>query len=70
MGTRENRLAEAVLTSTYNLYFDEKYDKYQSFLSVNFQLLEVKFSLNLNRRVFVMFGQDCAVFDLITELCA
>ena len=28
--------------------------KYQSFLSKNFQFLEVKFSVYLNRRVFVM----------------
>ena len=28
--------------------------KYQSFLSENFQFLEVKFSIDLNRRVFVM----------------
>ena len=28
--------------------------KYQSFLSKNFQFLEVKFSIHLNRRVFVM----------------
>ena len=28
--------------------------KYQSFLSENFQFLEVKFSIYLNRRVFVM----------------
>ena len=34
-GTRENRLAEAVLTSTHNLCFEQKYEKYQNFLSVN-----------------------------------
>ena len=34
--------------------FEQKYDKYQSFLSQNFQFLEVKFSLYLNRLVFVM----------------
>ena len=28
--------------------------RYQSFLSENFQFLEVKFSIYLNRRVFVM----------------
>ena len=28
--------------------------KYQRFLSENFQFLEVKFSIYLNRRVFVM----------------
>ena len=28
--------------------------KYQNFLSENFQFLEVKFSILLNRRIFVM----------------
>ena len=46
---------EAVLTSTHNLYFEQKYEKYQSFfLSENFQFLVVKFSVYLNRHVFVM----------------
>ena len=48
------RTAEAVLTSTNNLCFEQKYEKYQSFLSENFPFLEVKFSIYLNRRVFVM----------------
>ena len=30
-------LAKAVLTSTHNLCFEQKYEKYQSFLSENFQ---------------------------------
>ena len=48
---------EAVLTSTHNLYFEQKYEKYQSFfLSENFPFLEVKFSIYLNRRVFIMFA--------------
>ena len=54
MGTRSNRLAEAVLISTHNLCFEQKYEKYQSFLSENFQFLEMKISIYLNRRVFVM----------------
>ena len=54
MGTRYNRLVEAVLTSTHNLCFERKYEKYQSFLSENFQYLKMKFSIYLNRRVFVM----------------
>ena len=54
MGTRENRLGKAVLTSTHNLGFRQIFGKYQSFLSENFQFLEVKFSVYLNRRVFVM----------------
>ena len=32
----------------------QKYEKYQSYLSENFQFLEVKLSIHLNRRVFVM----------------
>ena len=43
-----------VLTSTNNLCFEQKYEKYQSFLSENFQFLEVKLSIYLNRHVFVM----------------
>ena len=40
--------------STHNLCFEWKYEKYHSFLSENFQFLEVKFSMYLNRLVFVM----------------
>ena len=40
--------------STHNLYFEQQNEKYQSFLSENFQFLEVKFSIYLNRRVFVI----------------
>ena len=40
--------------STHNLCFEQKYVEYQNFLSENFQFLEVKFSIHLNRRVFVM----------------
>ena len=55
MGTRKNRLAEAVLTNTHNLCFEQKYEKISDhFLSENFQFLVVKFSVYLNRRVFVM----------------
>ena len=48
-----NLLEPPRLTSTHNLCFEQKYEKYQSFLSENFQFLEVKFSIYLNRRVFV-----------------
>ena len=52
----------SVLTSNHNPCFEQKYEKYQSFSSENFQFLEVKFSICLNRRVFVMVlaqsGQD------------
>ena len=55
MGIRKNRLVEAVLTSTHNLCSEQKWEKYESFLSENFQFLEVKFSsIYLNKRVFVM----------------
>ena len=36
------------------LCFEQNFEKYQSFLSELFQFLEVKFSIYLNRRVFVM----------------
>ena len=38
----------------HNLCFEQKYEKISAFLSENFQFLEVKFSIYLNRRVFVM----------------
>ena len=40
--------------STHSLCFDQKYEKYQNFLSENFHFLVGKFSVYLNRRVFVM----------------
>ena len=39
---------------THNLCFEQKYEKYQFFLSENFQFLVVKLSIYLNRPVFVM----------------
>ena len=55
MGTRLNRLAEAVLTSTHNICFEQKYNEfYQEYLSETFPSLVVKFSIYLNGRVFVM----------------
>ena len=44
----------AVLTSTHNLCFEQIFEKYQSFLPEKIRFLEVKFSIYLNRRVFVM----------------
>ena len=38
----------------HNLCFEQKYEKYHRFLSENFKFLEEKFSIYLNRRVFVM----------------
>ena len=40
--------------STHNLYFEQKYEKYQNFLFENFHFLVVKFSIYLNKYVFVM----------------
>ena len=56
MGTRYNRFVEAVLTSTRNPCFEQKLEQYQNFLSENFHFLMVKFSIYLNRRVFVMIA--------------
>ena len=42
--------------STHYLCSEKKYKKYQNFLSGNFHLLVVKFSVYLNRHVFVMFA--------------
>ena len=39
------RRVEAVLTSTHNLCFVQKYEKYQKFLSENFHFLVVKFPI-------------------------
>ena len=55
MGTRWNRLAEAVLTSIHKICFEQKYEKYLNILSKNFHFFVVKFSVYLNRRVFVMW---------------
>ena len=46
--------SEAVLTSTHNLCFEQQYEKCQNFLSENFPFLVAKFSVYLNRCVFVM----------------
>ena len=50
----EKFLVEAVLTSTHNLSFEQKSEKYQKFLFENFHFLVTKFSIYFNRRVFVM----------------
>ena len=48
------RVREAVLTSTHDLCFEQKYEKYQIFLSENFHFSVVKFSVYLNRYVLVV----------------
>ena len=42
----------------HNLCFEQKFEKYQIFLSENFQFLEVKFSIYLNRFVFEMIWKQ------------
>ena len=54
MGTRWNRLDEAVLTDARSLCFRRRYEKYQKFYLKNCHFLVVEFSVYLNRRVFVM----------------
>ena len=39
--------------------------KYQNFLSENFQCLVVKFSVYLNTRVFVMIQQNSSVVSIL-----
>ena len=52
------------ITSTHNLCFEQIYEKYQNFLSENFLFffffffLFVKFSIYLNKRVFVMICEQ------------
>ena len=56
--THLNHLIKEVLMSTHNLCFEQKYEKYQNFLSENSHFLQVvKFSVYLNRHVFVMYRQ-------------
>ena len=40
--------------STHKLCFEKKYEKYQNCLSENLPFFVAKFSIYLNRRVFVM----------------
>ena len=65
ISAQKHRLCEAVLTSTHNLCFEQKCENYQSFLSENFQFLEMKFSIYLNRHVFIM---TCFNTILLTRL--
>ena len=45
-------LVRTASSSTHNLCFEQKYEKYQSFLSENFQFLEVKFSISLRKHAY------------------
>ena len=50
--------------STHNLCFEQKYEKYQNFVSENFQFLVVNFSVYLNRHVFIMMQTMMALIRL------
>ena len=56
ISAQKHRLWVLVRTasSTHNLSFEQKYKEYQNFLSENFHFLVVKFSVYLNRHVFIM----------------
>ena len=45
--------------STHNLCFEQNYQEYQNFLSENFHCLVVKFSVYLNKHVFIMQRAFC-----------
>ena len=51
--------------SAHNLCFEQKYEKYQNFYLKTFSVLKVKFSIYLNRRVFVMIFSDVCLASLI-----
>ena len=53
-----------------NLCFEQEYEKYQRFLSENFQFLEVKFYTYLHRRVFVMLFNFEKFSTLKNSFCA
>ena len=50
--------------STHNLSFEQKYEKISEFLSENSRFLVVKFSIYLNRRVFIMSRKTCCGHSL------
>ena len=41
--------------STHSLCFEKKYENYQNFSTERFHFLVIKFSIHLNRRVFIMW---------------
>ena len=53
---------------THNLCFEQKYEKYQNFSSENFHFLVVKFSIYLNKRVFIMKMEKVRTYRLISPL--
>ena len=69
MGIHSNHPVNAVLTSTHNLCFDQKYENHQILFSEKFHFLLVKFSVYLNRHVFVMIHR-AALSDEFSKLCS
>ena len=69
VGTHYNCITEAVLTSTYNLCFEQEYEKCRNFFSENFPFLVVKFSIYLNRCVFVMWSDFTIKWFLALMSC-
>ena len=60
---------EAVLTGTHNLCFEQKCERYQNFdLKIFIFFLVVKFSVYLNRRVFVM-GRFSTMIYKVGNFC-
>ena len=60
---KKKTISEAVLTRTHNLCFEQKYEEYQIFyLKIFIFFLVVKFSVYLNRRVFVTIRTVWSVF--------
>ena len=54
-------LAEAVLTSIHNLCFEQRYENIRIFYKKKIIFFVIKFSVYLNRHVFVMLSEKCLV---------
>ena len=54
--------------STYNLCFEQEYEKYQNFLSIFFSFSGGKLFSIFNRHVFVMY-MDKALFVMMGYMC-
>ena len=52
---------------THSLCFEQKYEKYQNFLSENFKFWVIKYSVYLNRHVFVMNKKNVYLIAPIIE---
>ena len=56
--------------STHNLCFEQKYDKYQNIYLKIFIVLVVKFSVYLDRLVFIMYLENLSTYfqETFTEM--